>query len=364
MMSRFFRKRGGFTLVELLVVIAIIGVLVGLLLPAVQAAREAARRMQCSNNFKQLGLALHNYHDTNNKLPPRIGGDAFALNYTPSGIIRLLPFIEQAPLYNQIASPQTFNGTAYPAFNVTPYDTNYLPWSAKISVFLCPSDGASGQSKTIGPCSYHFSNGDYAGWWGDPTTRGPFEEWVLYPSWSTWYTGGVKGFSSLTDGTSNTLGMSERAIPGGSTSGKIAAAVATNQTAAINYSGTSSPIACMGLRAGSQYAAGVATANWIEGNYSFGWQGRNAEISTILPPNSPSCSVYAEDWNAVMFTATSYHTGGVNTVFMDGSVHFISNSINTGNLSLPPVASGLSPYGVWGALGSKAGGEVVPAGDL
>lgn len=90
-----FRKRGGFTLVELLVVIAIIGILVGLLLPAVQAAREAARRMQCSNNFKQLGLAIHNYHDTNNKFPPRIGGDAFARNYTPSGIIRLLPYIEQ-----------------------------------------------------------------------------------------------------------------------------------------------------------------------------------------------------------------------------------------------------------------------------
>jgi prepilin-type processing-associated H-X9-DG protein len=336
----------------LLVVIAIIGILVGLLLPAVQAAREAARRMQCSNNFKQLGLSLHNYHDTNNKFPPRIGGDAFALNYTPSGIMRLLPFIEQTPLYSQISSRQTIGATTYPPFNVASWDTNYKPWSAKISVFLCPSDGESASTSSIGRCSYHFSNGDYAGWWGDPTTRGPFEVWALYPDWSAWYSGGPKGFAGLRDGSSNTLAMSERGIPGPNTAGMIATAVATNQSAAINYSGTSSPIACMATRGGGgQYAAGVATGNWAQGSYSYGWQGRNAEISTILPPNSPSCSVYAEDWNAVMFTATSYHTGGVNTVFMDGSVRFMSNSVDTGDLSRPWVSSGMSPYGVWGGLG-------------
>ena len=77
-----------------------------------------------------------------------------------------------------------------------------------------------------------------------------------------------------------------------------------------------------------------------------------------MPPNAPSCSIYAEDWNSVMWAATSYHPGGVNAVFLDGSVRFISDTIDTGNLALPPVASGPSPYGVWGALGSKNGGEV------
>ena len=352
---RYSARKGGFTLVELLVVIAIIGILVGLLLPAVQAAREAARRMQCSNNFKQLGLALHNYHDTYNRLPPRIGGDARGVNHSPSGISRLLPYIEQNALYNQISGPLTINGTNYPPFSVNGWDTNYTPWTAKIPSFICPSDGQGSSSGGVGRSSYHLSNGDYAGWWGDPTTRGPFEVWALYPDWTSWYSGGPKGFASLTDGLSNTLALAERAIPG-SGGGRLVSAVATNQPTAFT-----SPITCMALKGtGGQYANSVATADWGPGNFSFGWPGRNAEIATILPPNSPSCAIYGDDWNAVMFSATSYHTGGVGGVLMDGSVRFIGSSIDTGNLSLPPVANGKSPYGVWGALGSVRGDEVVP----
>lgn len=353
------RSRQAFTLVELLVVIAIIGILVGLLLPAVQAAREAARRMQCSNNFKQMGLALLNYHDSYNKFPPRIGGDANGINYSPSGIMRLLPYIEQTALFNQISSPQTFNGVNYPAYNVATTDGNYAPWAAKIPSFLCPSDGESGNSGTLGRSSYHFSNGDYAGWWGSPDTRGIFEVWALYPDWTSWHRGSPRGIASITDGTSNTIAMSERGIPGNG-SRRIVTAVATNQSNAFT-----NPSSCMALKgSGGQYADSVATADWGQGCFSFGWQGRNAEISTILPPNSPSCSLYAEDWNAVMFSATSYHTGGVGSVFFDGSVRFLSNSIDSGNLSLPQVTSGLSPYGVWGAMGSVQGNEVVPMGDL
>lgn len=351
-------KSRGFTLVELLVVIAIIGILVGLLLPAVQAAREAARRMQCSNNFKQLGLALHNYHDAYNKFPPRIGGDAFGINYSPSGLSRLLPYIEQTALYNQISTPQTFNGTTFPAFNVAPTNANYLPWTAKIPSFLCPSDGESGSNGTLGRSSYHFSNGDWAGWWGDPTTRGVFEVWRLYPDW-TWHSGSPRGMASISDGTSNTLAMSERGIPGNG-SRRLVTAVATNIPNLLQ-----NPSVCMALKGtNSQYAEGVSTADWGQGNFSFGWQGRNAEISTILPPNSPSCSIYADDWNAVLFTPTSYHTGGVGTVFFDGSVRFIGNSIDSGNLGLEQVKSGLSPYGVWGALGSINGNEVVPTSEF
>jgi prepilin-type N-terminal cleavage/methylation domain-containing protein len=350
----------GFTLVELLVVIAIIGILVGLLLPAVQAAREAARRMQCMNHLKQLGLALHNYHDVYNKLPPRIGGDwRVGVNYAPSGIMRLLPFMEQNNLYQQISSPQVFDGVSFPPFNVPSWDTRYLPWRANISVFVCPSDGIASSPGTLGKSNYRFSNGDWFSWWGYPGTRGPFEVWALYDGWDQWYQRNVINISAITDGTSNTLAISERAVAGPGTEGTIRSSVALNQSTAVNYDGTSSPIACMALRGtGGRYAPGVPTGNWGQGTYSHGWQGRNAEISTVMPPNGPSCAIFAEDWNAVMWAPTSYHAGGVVGVLLDGSVRFINETIDTGNLALPPVLSGPSPYGVWGALGSKDGGEV------
>ena len=149
-MRRLNQLRAGFTLVELLVVIAIIGILVALLLPAVQAAREAARRMQCTNNQKQVGLALHSYHDVYKKLPPRIGGSYWTNNWTPSGIMRLLPFIEQDPLYQQISSPQTYGGTTFIPFNVVSYDMNYLPWKAKIPVsYAHPMDWLPAEPKIL-----------------------------------------------------------------------------------------------------------------------------------------------------------------------------------------------------------------------
>ena len=231
-----------------------------------------------------------------------------------------------------------------------------MPWKAKIPAFLCPSDGLTtgGTDNSLGRCSYHFSNGDYFGWWGDPTTRGPFEVWSLYPDWPNWYQGGVKELSAITDGTSNTIAITERGIPGPGTEGTIKTAVATNQSTAVNYSGTSSPIACLALRGGgNRYASGVATGNWGQGNYSYGWQGRNAEVSTVMPPNAPSCSVYAEDWNSVMWAATSYHPGGVNAVFLDGSVRFISDTIDTGNLALPRYPAAPRPTEYGGAFGSR-----------
>ena len=139
----------GFTLVELLVVIAIIGILIALLLPAVQAAREAARRSQCTNNLKQITLASHNYHDTAKTFPPmRIGTFMFDLsnNYTAtnagcmSGFVSLLPFIEQTGLYAQISTPQTIAGTAYPSFGPVPWNGAYTPWDVTVPAYMCPSE--------------------------------------------------------------------------------------------------------------------------------------------------------------------------------------------------------------------------------
>ena len=142
----------GFTLVELLVVIAIIGILIALLLPAVQAAREAARRSQCVNNVKQIGLSLQNYHDKN--------GAFISFQYQPnnpnsrmSGIVGLLPYMDQQPIYDQIASNSGTTLSAagtntYIAWGPTPWTNDYLPYRQVISACLCPSDGNTAMAYT------------------------------------------------------------------------------------------------------------------------------------------------------------------------------------------------------------------------
>ncbi len=358
--------RPGFTLVELLVVIAIIGVLVGLLLPAVQAAREAARRMQCSNNLKQLGLALHNYASANNEtFPHRIGGIAegtiSGLSPMIGALPRILPFIEQNSLYNLISSPGTFNGRNYNAWGAMPSDANYTPWQTRVATFVCPSDPESqALDRNIPPKSYVFSHGDFVGWWGEPATRGPFHVGVLYTSWITWKDAGKVKFSNIVDGTSNTIAISEKAIPAASTR-SIRGGVAINNPAVSKPNG--SPVLCRNsVGTGGQFATSAQVGAFRSTTNSWSWAGR-AEFSTIMNPNGPSCAEQNHDWTGVMWTASSYHTGGVNSVFMDGSVRFVSDTIDTGNLATrlgtvnQPI-TGPSAYGIWGALGSKDGGEV------
>ena len=163
------RRMRGFTLVELLVVIAIIGVLVGLLLPAVQAAREAARRMSCSNNFKQIGLAIHNYHSAYKQLPKHMTGT----NESPANawwrasnnsnrrrlsmLVPILPFMEQQALWEQISNPnaeRTDGNTGaaigtpvnpWPAMGPTPDRIQYIPWFTEIPTYRCPSDPGIGR---------------------------------------------------------------------------------------------------------------------------------------------------------------------------------------------------------------------------
>ncbi len=146
-------SRSGFTLVELLVVIAIIGVMVGLLLPAVQAAREAARRMSCGNNIKQIGLGLHNYHAAYNTLPMHCGGTASGpVNNVRelSWLVGLTPFVEQQALWEQISNPfRATSGFVFPPMGTGPRCTlaqqaanRYEPWMTEIPGFRCPSDPA------------------------------------------------------------------------------------------------------------------------------------------------------------------------------------------------------------------------------
>ena len=167
-MHRLRQPRQGFTLVELLVVIAIIGILVGLLLPAVQAAREAARRMSCSNNFKQIGLAVHNYHSSYKQLPQNGTGTTRSLagNVTNNGnrlflswLVPLTPFVEQQALWEKISNQSTevtpgytmpgtvlsYNGIQmWPAMGPTPWVRQYAPWETDVPTYRCPSDPAIG----------------------------------------------------------------------------------------------------------------------------------------------------------------------------------------------------------------------------
>ena len=354
-MSRL-RRGSGFTLVELLVVIAIIGILIALLLPAVQAAREAARRSQCTNNVKQIGLALHNYHDKNNAFP--------SLNYQPNnpngrmhGICGLLPYVEQQAIYDQISSNSgtslAANGTTtYIAWGGEPWDNNYIPYRTIINAFLCPSDGNTSSayaSSTLAPRSYQFSVGDTINdnQGNNAGTRGLFARW----NW--------RNISTITDGTSNSLAVSESMV--GVNSGNL---VSANVAANVNCN---TPITCE-ILAGSNGRFGAGVTNLSTGNdYARGrrlYDGAPiyGAFTTASPPNSMSCSNSTADGTWELVPPSSFHPGGVVAGMADASTRFISNSIDCGNPGAASPGStlggGVSPYGVFGALGSIEGGEV------
>ena len=348
----FVRRRGGFTLVELLVVIAIIGILIALLLPAVQAAREAARRSQCTNHLKQAGLALHNYNDTYGRLPAMRGGTQIpgSSDWTKhnngqlSGWIPLLPYMEQGPLYDQIRAGGTYKGITYNPFGPAAWDTSYPPFLQQVPTLRCPSDPAdrTNPAGEQGRSNYAFSVGDtIRDNANDKTNRGVFAAY-RYTS-----------LAEVTDGTSNTVAIAERATSKGGMA--IRGGTATSVGATIR----DNPTTCL-AKAGSDgnYVSGtsvisIAGRTWADGRPAA------LAMTTVLPPNSPSCLNGANDWEWGIFSAASYHPGGANALMLDGSVHFIPETINTGNLSAPQVGSGTSPYGVWGALGSMNGGEPV-----
>jgi prepilin-type N-terminal cleavage/methylation domain-containing protein/prepilin-type processing-associated H-X9-DG protein len=348
-------SRQGFTLVELLVVIAIIGILIALLLPAVQAAREAARRSQCTNNLKQIGLALQNYHDTYNRLPTLHGGtsgpnDAAGWelhnNGQLSGWIGLLPFMEQGPLWTAISSGGTYNGQTYRPFGPAAWFTKYPPFREQVPGLLCPSDPAGPNrdpSNSQGRANYMFSVGDTINDNASKDTRGVFAA------------NRYRRFADITDGLSNTLAHSERAIANDTNAIRGGTAYNLSNGSTIH----DDPTICLNTAGtGGSYKSGTSVSqgtgrNWADGRPN--WCG----VTTVLPPNSPSCRS-AADYNWGIWSASSYHPGGANGLMVDGSVHFFSETINCGSLG-PQVSTGQSPYGVWGALGSMNGGESVQA---
>ncbi len=359
------RFRGAFTLVELLVVIAIIGILIALLLPAVQAAREAARRSQCTNALKQLGLALQNYHSAQGCFPSRQygtglhccwGGEGGGNDNNQgrlSGMVGLLPYMEQSALYQKITSVGNYT-RLWNAWGWVPWDTTGWaqgnPWVTQVPTLLCPSDSDS-QTKNAdwtGRNNYFFQT-------GDSTDSG--HDWNSRPRGVFGFYTGMR-FDSIKDGTSNTIAMGERCIcaPNGQNRIKGGTAQVPVGDGPQGYT-TGFPSACMATVGsnGPLYNAGVTTqawtgTRWCDGNSVY------QSFTTVLPPNGPSCA--EAEGSPGAHTASSYHPGGVNVMFFDGSTRFISETIDTGgNYGVHGVQSGQSPYGVWGALGSKDGGE-------
>ncbi len=348
-------SKRGFTLVELLVVIAIIGILIALLLPAVQAAREAARRSQCTNNLKQLALACHNYHDTYKALPA-LGGRQWVPSRSGwvsySGFIALLPYIEQQPMYDGIMAQTTPAGSGLPSPWSTSSNTfqdNY--WSVDLTALICPSEGGEPPNRDESPAlnSYRFCVGDdYHQNHFRPDqgqdNRGCFQIDRWLP------------MASIKDGTSNTVMLGEGAIGTGAQ---------TDLKGGVALSMTSwNPSACSARYDSStkQLTGSVRALYRPPGGRA--WDGRPYYVgfSTLVPPNGPTCHWGTCDGNEHMGTASSFHPGGANVAMADGSVHFISETIDAGDQSVVDIASPgsrTSPWGVWGALGSRSGGEAV-----
>ncbi len=332
------RKRG-FTLVELLVVIAIIGVLIALLLPAVQQAREAARRSQCSNNLKQLGLALHNYHDTHEAFPSRAqgGGGCEAWYGGVSAFVPLTPFLEQNAVYELWEPRLNGNGSCY-------VNTEFEGSRAQIPGLLCPSDNDLRTHRELGLTNYATVVSDH--WMETTGAQGEDKQPRGMFGWNSFF-----NIADLKDGTSNTIAMAE--IIRAATEG------ARGDTAIVNFSKPSDCTAST-VWQGNKYATGLTFQPLVD-KHGYSWHPGNViytGVTTIIPPNGPSCAREQNFWTEAMMTSNSRHPGGVQVVFADGSSQFINETIDAGNQDAAPNWNGKSAYGVWGALGTRSGGEI------
>ncbi len=373
------KKLQGFTLVELLVVIAIIGVLVGLLLPAVQAAREAARRMSCSNNFKQVGLGLHNYHSAYDQLPKQCGGSYNGTGIVSSNgnhlsfMIGLLPFIEQQALWQQISNPrqQTNAGgtiVSYPAMGPVPWDKSYDPWITTVGAYRCPSDPSVPAAGDFGLTNFAACVGDAKPWTnnGGVNTDGTNNNMTAANSFmrGVFNTRRSTGFRDILDGTSNTVMCAEIVTDAGLR--EIFAEPVMNAGPVDQNpmtAGCAGP-AIINPQRPQFYTATAVLGSDRNGDWRRGRQWAMGlpfytSVNCIKPPNKESCIGGQNDNDDGLYTAGSRHQGGCHVLMADGAVRFITESIDSGNQSGPSPGNGIqSTYGVWGAVGSKNGREV------
>lgn len=347
--SRF--RSAGFTLIELLVVIAIIAVLIALLLPAVQQAREAARRTRCKNNLKQIGLAMHNYHSSNGVFPPSYclilpvvtGGSSWSIHG------RLMPFMDQSNLYNQINLQQGWS--SQPIIS-----------GIRVPVYACPSDPKSDQlrvqsgSPSLYPNNYGFNFGS---WFVFDPVSGRGGDGITHPNSKI-------SIAHITDGTSQTLLASEVHAWSAYTrnGGDVPATFLTHSSSSAVIPSTQAEfLQLIGLgvtdRVDPTTLDGTGHTEWANGH------SHHSGFTTTASPNTkveatlatPSAATYPNmDYASrqegsdpakpsySLITSRSYHTGTVNSAFADGAVRSISQNID---------------LRVWRSLGTRSGGEVV-----
>ncbi len=382
-----------FTLVELLVVIAIIGVLVGLLLPAQRTAREAARRMSCSNNARQVGLAMHNYASAHRQLPMQMGGTFDPQSdhggtsspgnnrYRLSFLVGLLPYIEQQALWETVSREDVLNSSGgFAPMDPAPWTRQFDPWQTDIPMLRCPSDPGSGLPGH-GRTNFVTCLGDATHWMNSGATRWNIEErrWtddrigqVAASGRGVFIPRQVMRLAEITDGLANTIMIGEVATDLGDrdirTSGSLRADwERVHDEPKLCQSGidparpnfwTSDAVfsprdQCRGMR-------------WADGAALY------TGFNTILPPNREIC-VAGGDSGIGMLPPSSRHQGGVHVIMADGAVKFITDSIEASDSTSATVicdgtgsrAPGeVSPYGLWGALGTRASEESISESDL
>jgi prepilin-type N-terminal cleavage/methylation domain-containing protein/prepilin-type processing-associated H-X9-DG protein len=335
----FSARQRGFTLVELLVVIAIIGILIALLLPAVQAAREAARRSQCTNNFKQLGIALHNFEQMRKCLPTGTTSQTYAADptvpanfYRWSAFAHLTPFLEQTSVYNALDLTVPLYGG--PAQGYAVFAVNKPAVQTVVPLFLCPSDMGKPVTNYLGTI---FGPSNYAACMGTGINGGS-----EYSADGIFYMNSATKFADIQDGASNTAAMSESIL------GLSQVGTPPDPQTVYAYIG-GSPITDANCLGATQYnVSDPRSFSWANGDT------RCALYNHYLPPNSqrldcigydPSAAYTDTGWR----TARSWHPATVNVLMADGSVRPISDSIN---------------QFVWRGMSTRKGGEALTDGSL
>lgn len=363
------RFRWAFTLVELLVVIAIIGILVALLLPAVQAAREAARRMQCSNNLKQIALAMHNYHDVY-KVFPMDGGwrDGSAANprsdnrsFSWSHRWRLLPFVERKSEYDLsyqlVTTAGKQQGTEYRPYSSDGWhgNENIIPTGGKLPVFNCPSN-PNEQNGGLAQFTYAINWGTshqpphraasarIVNVWGSSKTNGmaSYHRWYIPATANIVIRDPPVTMASVRDGTSNTAMYSEFLVQNTAARNTTNPSTRELREQVYTWVGGNSTEAVR-----QQCLAQRQLSGRFHRGLSWAWSfmGTGNTYAHNMMPNEKNCHNYngGDDWHgANLMAATSAHPGGVNVALADGSVRFASETV---------------AQDVWWAVGTRNGGE-------